>query len=46
MGEMTYTLKNLIKETPEDNTSLAGPRRRREDNTNLNLKETGYKGVD
>lgn len=43
---MRYTLKFLIKETPEDNISLAGTRRRREDNTNMNLKETGYKDVD
>jgi hypothetical protein len=46
MGEMSFTFKILIKKTPEENISAAGPRSRWEDSSKMGLKERVYKGVD
>jgi hypothetical protein len=45
MGVMRNACKNLVGK-PEGNIALARPRRRREDNIRMDLKEAGWEDAD
>jgi hypothetical protein len=44
-GEKTNTYRILVGK-PEGKKSLGGPRRRCEDNINMDLREIGWNGID
>jgi hypothetical protein len=45
MGKKTFAYRILVEKS-EGKCSLGRPRRRREDNVKINLRETGWRGMD